>query len=278
MFNIHKYQNPQKKEEALSSFRYDTILLDNDQCQYLDYLQQPLQGSSHSDSDEEEYSTKKKQPPRLNETAITQTNQKKHDYYQQDRVEHEYTQHNLIIDSSLRSTNTLNGHLRSYPNPNNYSVYFDVANDGDVTESFRNVVSIQLVDGHLPASVLDGTNTNEGTLAYPYLTLSIPELFPTYAGNNQSLSNMFAVLNPEAKGGAPYARLKTVTAAMNYYKYPIAKLDKMTIQIKKPNGDMYNFGTDGTGPANLLINHSLIFKIITKTKKDRSHIAEPIIT
>lgn len=174
---------------------------------------------------------------------------------------YEYKEHYLIIDSRDRDR-TL------YPNPNNFTIKFDNGNDGNVQEKFRNIVSIQLIDGHVPDAV---------TGAQPYLILDIPELHPTYAGTNNNLSNTFAILNPESKGTA-FARFKLVTPGINKYRTPIASLNKLTFQFREYDGDLYDFGTDTTPPTAPTdsINVSLIFRIITKERDFK--LLEPVLT
>ena len=100
-----------------------------------------------------------------------------------------------------------------------------------------------------------------------YITLDIPELHPTYAGTNNHLSNIFAILNPENKG-TDFARFKLVAPGLNKYKNPIASLNKLTFQFKNYNGVLYDFGTDSTPPTAPIdnLNNSLIFKITTREK------------
>lgn len=174
---------------------------------------------------------------------------------------YEYKEHYLIVDSRARDRSI-------FPNANNFTIKFDDGNDGHVMEKFRNIVSIQLIDGHLPNAV---------TAAVPYLTLDIPELHPTYAGNNNHLSNTFAILNPESKGTA-FARLKLVVPGINKFRTPIAQLNKLTFQIKDYDGDFYNLGTDTTPPSVVLdsVNYTLMFKLVTKEPDFK--LLEPVLT
>ena len=174
---------------------------------------------------------------------------------------YEYKEHYLIVDSRDRNRTI-------YPNPNNYTIQFDNGTDGNVQERFRNIVSIEIIDGHLPDAI---------TGAVPYLILDIPELNSTYAGTNNNLSNTFAILNPESKG-TTFARLKLATPGINKYRTPIASLKKMTFQFKDFNGNFYDFGTDSIPPLSPIvgINNSLIFKIITRENDFK--LLEPILT
>jgi hypothetical protein len=174
---------------------------------------------------------------------------------------YEYKEHYLVIDSRDRDRTI-------FPNPNNYTIQFDNGVDGNIMEKFRNIVSIQLVDGHVPNAV---------TASDPYITLDIPELHSTYAGTNNHLSNTFALLNPETKGTA-FARFKLVAPGINKFRTPIASLNKLTFQFKDYNGDFYDFGTDATPPAvpTIGLNNSLIFKLTTRERDFK--LLDPILT
>lgn len=174
---------------------------------------------------------------------------------------YEYREHYLMVDSRDRDRTI-------FPNPNNYTIQFDNGFDGNVQEKFKNIVSVQIIDGHVPDAV---------TGLVPYLTLDIPELHSTYAGTNNHLSNTFAILNPESKG-TPYARFKLVTPGINKYRTPIASLNKLTFQFKDHNGSLYDFGTDAP-PSTIpidSINNSLIFKIITRERDFK--LLDPVLT
>lgn len=174
---------------------------------------------------------------------------------------YEYREHYLMIDSRDRDRNI-------YPNPNNYTIQFDNGIDGNIQEKFRNIVSIQLVDGHVPDAV---------TASQPYITLDIPELHSTYAGTNNHLSNTFAVLIPETKGTA-FARFKLVSPAINKFRTPIASLNKLTFQFKNYDGAFYDFGTDTTPPTALTIGiqNSLLLKIVTRERDFK--LLDPVLT
>ena len=175
---------------------------------------------------------------------------------------YEFKHHTLIVDSRSRDRSI-------FPNPNNYTIQFDNGDDGNVQEKLRNIVSIQLVDGHLPDFTSDTSN--------PYITLDIPELYGTYLGNNNHLSNTFAVLHIETKGTS-FSRIKMQNPQTNYYKTPIAQLNKLTFQFKDYQGNFYDFGTDTTPPTDpdATKNHALIFKIITRERDFK--ILDPILT
>ena len=174
---------------------------------------------------------------------------------------YEYKEEYIVIDSRDRDRT-------KYPNPNEYVVKFNDGSDGNVTENFRNIVKISLIDAVLPVATTD---------ALPYLTLDIPELCASYAGSNAHLSDTFALLLPEKKG-TPYARCKFVAPAINTYRLPLASLNRMTLKFKDYDGTPYDFGTDTSPPTDpdVLIQNQLIFKIVTRSLDYKP--LEPILT
>ena len=173
---------------------------------------------------------------------------------------YEYNEHYIIIDSKDRDRS-------KFPNPNNYTIQFNNGIDGNIEEQFKNIVSIQLVDAILPDAV---------TSAVPYLTLDIPELKPSYAGSNNHLSNIFALLLPETKG-TPFARCKFVSPVLNKFRTPLSSLNKLTIHMKNSDGEFYSFGTDAApgSPAILSLQNQLIFKVVTREQDYK--ILEPVL-
>jgi hypothetical protein len=174
---------------------------------------------------------------------------------------YDYKEQYIVIDSRDRDRTI-------YPNPNNYTIQFNNGNDGNITEQFRNIISIQLVDCIIPDAV---------TSAQPYITLDIPELYPTHAGTNNHLSNTFAILMPEKKG-TPFARCKFVSPALNIFKIPISSFNKMTFQFKGYDGTLYNFGSDTSPPTapDISIQNQLFFKIVTRERDFKK--LEPMLT
>jgi hypothetical protein len=179
-------------------------------------------------------------------------------------------EHLLIIDSRDRNR-------QKYPNPNNYVVRFNSGGKGygtnfngtehytgDVQENFKNIVSIQLLDCSLP---------HDTAILEPYITLSIPELYPTYAGTNQHLSNIFTILTTDAKVNTTvptYTRCRFNFAAINRYELPMSSLNQLTFQFKTGNGDFFPFMTNTSEqldlalPAEPKIQNQMVFRIVTK--------------
>ena len=101
----------------------------------------------------------------------------------------------------------------------------------------------------------------------PYISLEIQELENTLvAGTNDSLNKSFAILTP----GDIYGSSFTSTAVRQSNKIEFntekAMLNKLTIQFRKPDGTLFDFGTDtSTGTAvTESVQVVLFLKIVTK--------------
>lgn len=137
----------------------------------------------------------------------------------------------IIIDSRDRDRSL-------FPNTNRYIVKFDNNDNGHISCNFHNVESIELVQAILPQSVLSSTT------GVPYINLEIEELQDTFQGTNTALRNAFAFLSPQDVYGTKYLSCKFYRTAKRVFEPPLASLSKFTIELRHPNGDLFDFGAD----------------------------------
>jgi hypothetical protein len=185
---------------------------------------------------------------------------------QDDVISYRENEYNLFIYSADRDwvNNT-------QENRYNFSVNFDPANNRlgyglspSTYIKFKNIVRIELVKIIMPTEACDALMTKTSTtvynttksvnvFAYPYLQVRIDELNTNGFGTNDGLNNAFGVVSYDAYWASDttlkakgYTRLvpKFLKCQKVYYPTPLSTLQKMTIQIQKPDGSQFCTNAD----------------------------------
>ena len=121
---------------------------------------------------------------------------------------------------------------------------------------FRNVKCVELVSAVFP-------NTNN-VLDELYIYLTIPEIDGIYESTNLEGGKAFAKLLPKhVIGKFVHAYIDDYDKPRRVYKAQGVRLDRLTIQFKKWNGELFNFGADttsGQSPDNT-VQTSITLKI-----------------
>jgi len=147
-----------------------------------------------------------------------------------------------------------------YPNPSQYRVVMKPA-DGFtgayISRDFHDVVSVELLSAVYP-------NQNS-VLNNLYLILVIPELDDNYDATNTTTTKGFAKLYPkDTFGNHVHAKIDGVEYVRKEWRMSNLKnISRMTIELRLPNGNLFNFGTD-TIPPNAPdedLQNSFTFKI-----------------
>ena len=156
-----------------------------------------------------------------------------------------------------------------------FTVQFDPAANGQsfgpnlaAQHRFRNIVRIELVKAILPGENLDvtvqrtrGANTTStgiqnNLLSFPYVTVRVAELENNNYGTDQHLDRSFGVLQYDAQwlsdattqGACSKGFLamipKFLKCQREYYPTPLSTLQKMTIEICRPNGQLVSTSSD----------------------------------
>ena len=156
-----------------------------------------------------------------------------------------------------------------------FTVQFDPAANGQsfgpnlaAQHRFRNIVRIELVKAILPGENLDvtvqrtrganttGTGIQNNLLSFPYVTVRVVELENNNYGTDQYLDRSFGVLQYDAQwlsdattqGPCSKGFLamipKFLKCQREYYPTPLATLQKMTIEICRPNGQLVSTSSD----------------------------------
>lgn len=186
---------------------------------------------------------------------------------QEDVIKYKENEYNLFIYSADRDWVTNIGENRY-----NFSVNFDPANNRpgffglspSTYIKFKNISRIELVKVIMStegtevlttktaASTYD-THFNINALAYPYLQVHVDELNTNGFGTNDGLNNSFGIVSYDAYWSSDtgmknkgFTRLipKFLKCQKIYHPTPLATLNKMTIQIQRPDGSVYSSEPD----------------------------------
>ena len=162
----------------------------------------------------------------------------KNELFEKETREIDYT---ISVDSKDRN-------IEKWPNPNEFRIefapvsdgVFNKFKDGFINRSFNNVVSIQLVSSIFPKKSCDGDNLED----YPYLILEIDEIGSNYEGTNSHTNKAFAKITFDIDCGK-YKRFNSKNQE-EFIKYfnPRRAISRLTLRVLKPNGELYNFGSD----------------------------------
>lgn len=162
-----------------------------------------------------------------------------------------------------------------------FTVTFDPGNNGTQMssqihsqEKFKNIVRIELVKAILPIEGLDvliqqepsgalpatkpNTNYQTNVLAYPYVTVRIPELENNNYGTNNFVDRAFGVLQYDANWysdpGTTPAQVdsrgftamipKFLKCQKVYAPTPLSTLQKLTVDLLRPNGSSVSLQAD----------------------------------
>ncbi len=187
---------------------------------------------------------------------------------QDDVLKYKENEYNLFIYSADRDwvNNTTE-------NRYNFSVNFDPANNRSgfglspaTNIRFKNISRIELVKVIMPTEACEVLVTRDpaasgayetdysiNALSYPYLQVRIDELNNNGYGTNDGLNNAFGVISYDAYWASDsslknrgWTRMipKFLKCQKVYTPTPLATLNKLTIQIQKPDGNIFCTSAD----------------------------------
>lgn len=160
--------------------------------------------------------------------------------------------HPILIDSRHRDRDL-------YPNTNQFVVKFDNNDDGNIPTNFRNIESIELIQAIIPQTILNATT------GVPYITMEIDEIRDTFQGTNVNLRNAFAFLSPQDVYGNTHLSCKFYRPAVRQYDTPLGSLSKFTIELRHPDGTLYDFGADTASGNPVNDNVQTMFYFVINT-------------
>lgn len=163
--------------------------------------------------------------------------------------------------------------LNNKENRYSFTVNFDPAANSQsfgpslgAQQKFRNIVRIELVKAIMAGESLDvtvkrtdtstTTNYQDNILNFPYIMVRVAELENNNYGTDNFLDRSFGVLQYDAQWISDYTNQSTCTKGYlamipkflkcqkEYYPTPLATLQKMTIDIHRPNGELVSTSPD----------------------------------
>ena len=147
---------------------------------------------------------------------------------------------------------TINSNDRNkdiYPEPNNFKInidsnYYPNRNNHNILESEKGIIYKklnQVVKIELISAILPKNSENDSIESYPYLILEIPEFGSLENGTNKFLDESFGKLIFSTDCGNYKMHTNKLNIIEKQFNTPI-NLNSITIKIRKPNGEIYDFG------------------------------------
>ena len=205
---------------------------------------------------------------------------------EEDTLNYKENEYNLFCYSADRDWTVNTGESRY-----NFSVLF---NPGNVTTNngvrantstqvkFRNIVRIELVKALVPVEGIDvlidkgytgstafnQTIVNTNVLSFPYLMVRVPELDTNSVGTNQNIDSAFGLIQYDAnwitdntnvvqRGGFLGMIPKFMKCQKTYYPTPLATLQKLSIQLQRPDGSLVSPLLDTLDISGFVLSNSI---------------------
>lgn len=205
---------------------------------------------------------------------LPQDNLKKQD----DIITYRENEYNLFVYSADRDWVS-----NSSENRYNFTINFDPANNRPgfsfstaANIKFKNITRIEFVKAIVPTEGIDilatqtdvsyNTNLNVNVLSFPYLMVRVPELDTNNFGTNNNLDNSFGIIQYDANWisdnqatNRGYLAMipKFMKCQRVYYPTPLATLQKLTIQLERPDGNLVSDTLDTLDVSGFLLSSQL---------------------
>mgnify|MGYP000240400836 CR=1 FL=1 len=212
---------------------------------------------------------------------------------QEDIVKYKENELNLYINSGDRDW-LANKNENRY----NFTINFNTLNDNGNTfspaikERFRNITRMELVKTILSGESLEvtvlatgpsTTNTNrvQNILSYPYVMIRISEWTGNGYGTNLGIDNTFGLVQYDqvwkSDPAAPNFGYISMTprylkAQRVYQPTPLATLQKLSIQVERPDGQPLSKELDTLNISKIYLAESVISSVFSSTPDDQSYI------
>lgn len=157
-----------------------------------------------------------------------------------------------------------------------YSINF-LTNDNDIQSRYRNIQSIRVEKVIIPQDTVYGVYNNDNntdqpyrpflhsfTLNLPFVYLIIDELSDVYDGTNNTIRRCFSKLVVDRvintmEWGRKYIVLKSAGASGDekiFFPTPLSTLNRLSISLMKPNGNLINTSHDHYFISNISYNNN----------------------
>ena len=171
-----------------------------------------------------------------------------------EEVEYSYY---VVIDSKDRDKN-------KFAKANNFVVDFAAKENGgigSISSGFQNVTSIELIEAIIKDS--NGvTGASDENTTFPYLLLNITELGSQFEGTNTNIIDTLSIFRDYTlQNGYKYYNMVGFNGREPIKKEfnPRKSITRMTINLKTPNGTIFEFGNTNDILDETVIQ--LVFKI-----------------
>jgi hypothetical protein len=211
---------------------------------------------------------------------------------QEDIVKYKESEINIYINSADRDWLSNRSENRY-----NFTINFNILNENGNTfspaikERFKNITRMELVKAILSAESLEvsvlvgqtGVNTNrvQNILSYPYLMVRISEWTGNGFGTNTSIDNTFGLIqfdqtwksDPHASNfGYISLTPRYLKAQRVYQPTPLATLQKLSIQIERPDGKPLTRDLDTLDINKIYFASSVLTSVYSTVPNNESYI------
>jgi hypothetical protein len=198
---------------------------------------------------------------------------------QDDIITYRENEYNLFVYSGDRDWVS-----NSTENRYNFTINFDPANNRPsfsfstaANIKFKNITRIEFIKAIVPTEGIDvlarqtsdisyNTDLNVNVLSFPYLMVRIKELDTNNFGTNNNIDNAFGVVQYDANWISDNSALNRGYLAMIpkfmkcqrvYYPTPLATLQKLSIQLQRPDGNLVAETLDTLDVSGFLLSSQL---------------------
>jgi hypothetical protein len=168
----------------------------------------------------------------------------------------QYTREYFITIDSRDRNRTI------WPSANNFQVKLDASstfNGATIGRNFRNVKSLEVISVQFP-------NANN-VLNEMYLYLCFPELDGVFESTSMIGTKAIAKLEPYAAiGNFVLVKYDTKYPKLIFPDKGLSRLTALTVEFRKYDGTLFNFGTDTTPPTtvNPVLQTSITLRVVVQ--------------
>lgn len=127
--------------------------------------------------------------------------------------------------------------------------------ENDLQNRYRNITAMTIKRVIIPQEIMEESGVGRNVYNYPlsftfpYVLITIDEIGDMYDGTNDHVRRCFCKMIVDKQYNAKNGRGFVVLQAMQderktFYPTPLSRLSRLTITIRKPNGDLFNDSKD----------------------------------
>jgi hypothetical protein len=130
--------------------------------------------------------------------------------------------------------------------------------DNDLQSRYRNITCMSIKRVIIPQEIVEEcgfgmrprtTYNNPMSFTFPYVLITIDEIADMYDGTNDNVRRSFCKMIVDkqfnAKNGRGFLVLQTMQdEKKKFYPTPLSRISRLTISIRKPNGELFNDSKD----------------------------------